>query len=85
MQWGVPHSIRCGEEWMSPASVSHPGQTEGFKCANVTNKIILDSGATDHMFCNKKVLTKLEPIKDEQFILVANGMKAKINGKGEIN
>jgi hypothetical protein len=50
---------------------------------NLNNKIILDSGVTDHMFYNKKLLTKLEPIKDEQFILVANGMKAKINGIGK--
>jgi hypothetical protein len=53
--------------------------------ANLNNKIILDSGTTDHMFCNKKILTKLEPINDEQFVLVANGMKAKINGIGETN
>jgi hypothetical protein len=50
---------------------------------NLNNKIILDSGVTDHMFYNKKILTKLEPIKDEQFILVENGMKAKINGIGK--
>jgi hypothetical protein len=37
------------------------------------------------IFCNKKILTKLEPINDEQFVLVANGMKAKINGIGETN
>jgi hypothetical protein len=53
--------------------------------ANLNNKIILDSGATNHMFCNKNLLTKLEPINDEQFVLVANGMKAKINGIGETN
>jgi len=39
----------------------------------------------DHMFYNKKILTKLELINDEQFVLVANGMKAKINGIEETN
>jgi hypothetical protein len=45
---------------------------------NFHNQVILDSGATDHMFCNQNLLTNLEPNKNEQFVLVANGMRIKI-------
>jgi GAG-pre-integrase domain len=48
-------------------------------------QIILDSGATDHMFCNKRFLTNLEPINYDQYVIVANGVKVKINGKGDYN
>jgi hypothetical protein len=37
------------------------------------------------MFCNKKLLTNLKLINDDKYVCVANGMKEKINGIGEIN
>lgn len=43
----------------------------------------MDSGATDYMFCNKNYLTNLDLSRNDQYVLVANGMKAKINGIGE--
>jgi hypothetical protein len=48
-------------------------------------QIILDSGATDQIFCNKRFLTNLEPINCDQYVIVANGVKVKINGKGDYN
>jgi hypothetical protein len=53
--------------------------------SNLHEQIILDSGATDHMFCNKRFLTNLEPINYDQYVIVANGVKVKINGKGDYN
>ena len=37
------------------------------------------------MFGNKQLLSNLSPTNGNNFVLVANGMKAKINGVGEIN
>jgi hypothetical protein len=48
------------------------------------NKNILDSGATDHIFYNKDLLTSLKEIRNDQYVLVANGMKTKIDGTEEI-
>jgi hypothetical protein len=53
--------------------------------SNLNNQIILDSGVTNHMFCNKKLLTNLKLINDDKYVCVANGIKEKINGIGEIN
>jgi gag-polypeptide of LTR copia-type len=53
--------------------------------SNLHEQIILDSGATDHMFYNKRFLTNLEPINYDQYVIVANGVKVKINGKGDYN
>ena len=50
---------------------------------NLLNKIIIDSGATDHMFGNRTLLKNLDMTKNDQFVLVANGMKDKINGVGK--
>jgi hypothetical protein len=50
---------------------------------NLLDKIIIDSGATDHMFGNQTLLNNLDITNYNQFVLVANGMKAKINGIGE--
>jgi hypothetical protein len=52
---------------------------------NLRERIILDSDATDHIFCNKNFLTNLEPINCDQYVIVANGVKVKINGKGDYN
>jgi hypothetical protein len=38
--------------------------------SNFHNQIILDSGATYHMFYNQNILTKLELNKNEQFVLL---------------
>jgi hypothetical protein len=48
-------------------------------------QIIFDSNATDHIFYNKKFLTNLEPINYDQYVVVANGVKVKINGKEDYN
>jgi hypothetical protein len=45
---------------------------------------MLNSGATDYIFWNKNLL-KLKLVKDDKYMFVANGMKAKINGMREIN
>ena len=52
---------------------------------NLLDKLIIDSGATDHMVGNKNLLTDLKPIKGDQYVLVVNGMKARINGIGTLN
>jgi hypothetical protein len=52
--------------------------------SNLCDQIILDSGLTDYMFCNKYFLKILEPTTHNQYIIVANGMKAKVNGVGEL-
>jgi hypothetical protein len=52
---------------------------------NLCEQIILDSDATDHIFYNKKFLTNLEPINYNQYVVVANGVKVKINGKEDYN
>ena len=49
------------------------------------DQIIIDSGATNHMFGNKQLLSNLKPTNGNQYVSVANGMKAKVNGIGEIN
>jgi hypothetical protein len=46
---------------------------------------ILDSGATDHMIGNKKLLSNYKHFEGEQFIIVVNGDKIKILGIGSIN
>jgi hypothetical protein len=53
--------------------------------SNLNNQIVLDSGATDHMFYNKKFLTNFNLINDDKYVRVANGMKAMINGICQIN
>jgi hypothetical protein len=49
---------------------------------NLNDEIIFDSGATDHMFCNKKFFTNLDLIKNIKYVLVANGTKVQIDGIG---
>jgi hypothetical protein len=46
---------------------------------------ILDSGVTDHMTRNKKLLSNYKHFEGEQFIIVENGDKMKILGIGSIN
>jgi hypothetical protein len=53
--------------------------------SNLNNQIILYSGATNHIFCNKKLLSNLKLIKDDKYVRVVNRMKTKINGIREIN
>ena len=50
-----------------------------------SNQIIINSGTTYYMFGNKQLLSNLNPTKNDRYVVVANGMKAKINGIGEIN
>jgi hypothetical protein len=50
-------------------------------CQN-TNRWIIDSGATDHMTCNKNKLTNIVQNKDPQHVIVANGNKVQIHGFG---
>ena len=52
---------------------------------NLLDQIIIDSGATDHMFGNEKFLTNLKLSEPNQYVSVANGIKEKINYVGEIN
>ena len=52
---------------------------------NLFDKIIIDSGATDHMFGNEKFLTNIRLTKNNHYVKVANGMKEKINYIGEID
>ena len=59
------------------------GMSSYSKNLKLVDKIIIDSGATDHMFGNQGLLKNLDMTKNDQFVLVANGMKAKINGIGE--
>jgi hypothetical protein len=47
---------------------------------NLNDQIILDSGATDHMFCNQGFLNNLDLTKNTKYVIVANGTKVKING-----
>ena len=48
------------------------------------NQTIINSGATDHMFGNKQLLSNLKPVNGNQYVSVANSMKEKVNGIGEI-
>jgi hypothetical protein len=47
---------------------------------NLSDQIIFDSGATDHIFCNKDLLTNIDLSNNAKYVLVANGMKVQING-----
>jgi hypothetical protein len=49
---------------------------------NLNDQIILDSGATDHMFYNQKFLNNLDLTKNTKHVIVTNGTKVKINGIG---
>jgi hypothetical protein len=42
----------------------------------------LDSGATDHMFCNQEFLNNLDLTKNTKYVIVTNGTKVEINGIG---
>lgn len=53
--------------------------------SNLIDQIILDSGATNHIFGNKNFLTNLRIVKNDQHVRVANGMKVQINGIGALN
>ena len=53
--------------------------------SNLFDQIILDNGATNHMFGNKQLLSDLKSTNNNQYVVVANGMKAYVNGVGEIN
>jgi hypothetical protein len=46
---------------------------------NLNDQIILDSGATDHIFYNSDLLTNLDLIKNTKHVQVINGTKVKIN------
>jgi GAG-pre-integrase domain len=50
-----------------------------------TSQLIIDTGATDHMMCNKNLFKTLEMCTNDQYILVANGTKVPITGIGTIN
>jgi hypothetical protein len=52
---------------------------------NSNAKWILDSGATDHMTGNKKLLYNFKKYETSQYVTVANGGKMKILGYGSIN
>jgi hypothetical protein len=41
-------------------------------------KIILNSGVTNHIFYNQNLITNLEPTKNDQYVLIANGMKTRL-------
>jgi hypothetical protein len=44
---------------------------------NLNDQIILDSGATDHMFYNQEFLNNLDLIKNITHVIVANGTKGQ--------
>jgi hypothetical protein len=44
---------------------------------NLNDQIILDSGATDHIFCNQEFLNNLDLIKNITHVIVANGTKGQ--------
>ena len=48
------------------------------------SEIIVDSGASQHMFCSKGWFSKLEPISS-QVVYLANGNTVTCNMKGEVN
>jgi hypothetical protein len=50
-----------------------------------TSQLIIDTGATDHMMCNKNLFKTLEMCTNDQYILVANGTKVPITSMGTIN
>jgi hypothetical protein len=50
-----------------------------------SEKLIIDTGATDHMICNINIFNNLNLSQNNQHILVANGTKVSINGIGTIN
>jgi hypothetical protein len=47
--------------------------------------MVLDSGATDHMTGNQNMLTNYRKINSDQFFMVANNEKIKIEGWGMIS
>jgi hypothetical protein len=52
---------------------------------NLSDKIIFDSGGTDHIYYNKYFLTNIDLTNNIKYVLVANGMKVQINGIGNYN
>jgi hypothetical protein len=51
---------------------------------NFNTNCILDSGATDHMTEDKKLLNNYKHFEGKQFVIVANGDKMKILWSGSI-
>ena len=54
---------------------------------NLSSKIqiMLDRCATDHIFCKKYLLTNLDISENNQYVVVANGVKIKIDNMGVCN
>ena len=52
---------------------------------NLIDKIILYSGATNHIFGNRNLLTNFKIIRNGPNIQVANGMKVQTSGIGKFN
>ena len=54
---------------------------------NLSSKIqiMLDRCATDNIFCKKYLLTNLDISKNNQYVVVANGVKIKIDNMGVCN
>lgn len=44
-----------------------------------------DTGATNHMICNKNLFETIEMLNHDQYILVANGTKVTVTSIGTIN
>jgi hypothetical protein len=42
---------------------------------NLSDQIIFDSGATDHIFCNKDLLTNIDLTNNAKYVLVANTLQ----------
>jgi hypothetical protein len=74
-------SVMFSNQNQNQSSCGIVSYSKNFK---LSDQIIIDSGATDHMFGNEKFLTNLKLPRNDQYVIVANGMKEKINYIGEM-